>query len=149
MILFTGLPFALLGEPTFTLEVRVKKIINDPAAVVAEALRGMALAHPDLLRVQQDPAVIVRADAPVRGKVAVISGGGSGHEPLLVELYLAHGIAEQLVADRGIVVERRLVGSYVTSLEMRGMSLTLLKLDDELTELWDAPVNTVALRWGI
>jgi len=82
MILFTGLPFTLLGEPTFTLEVHVKKIINDPAAVVAEALRGMALAHPDLLRVQQDPAVIVRADAPVRGKVAIISGGGSGHEPL-------------------------------------------------------------------
>ena len=50
----------------------------------------------------------------------------------LIELYLAHGIAEQLLADRGIVVERRLVGPYVTSLEMQGMSLTLLRLDDEL-----------------
>ena len=67
----------------------------------------------------------------------------------LVELYLAHGIAERLLADRGIVVERRLVGPYITSLEMQGMSLTLLKLDDELTELWDAPVNTAALRWGL
>lgn len=331
--------------------VSVKKIINDPSTVVGEALRGVELAHGDLLTVVHDPAVIVRADAPVRGKVAVISGGGSGHEPMhgglvglgmldaacpgavftsptpdqvqaaiertdggagallivknytgdvlnfetaaelvetdvrtvvidddvavkdslytagrrgvggtvllekivgaaaergddldavealakrvvgnvrsmgmaltaptvphvgepsfdlpddemevgigihgepgrarmpvedadgivrrllepiledlpfqegdrvllftnsmgatpLLELYLAHGIAERLLADRGIVVERRLVGPYVTSLEMQGMSLTLLKLDDELRELWDAPVRTVALRWG-
>ncbi|MEU4246370.1 dihydroxyacetone kinase subunit DhaK [Amycolatopsis sp. NPDC026612] len=333
----------------------MKKIINDPANVVAESLRGLAAAHADILRVQYDPDVVVRGDAPVAGKVAVISGGGSGHEPLhggfvgqgmlaaavpgavftsptpdavqaavtattgdagallivknytgdvlnfetaaelaaaeglevrsvvidddvavkdstytagrrgvggtvllekitgaaaergdsldavtalaqkvigqvrsigvaltaptvphagtpsfdleeneiefgigihgepgreripaepadalvermveavvsdlpfasgdrvllftnsmggtpLVELYLAHGIAERLLADRGIVVERRLVGPYTTSLEMQGMSLTLLKLDDELTELWDAPVNTAALRWGL
>ncbi|GAB3132795.1 dihydroxyacetone kinase subunit DhaK [Amycolatopsis stemonae] len=333
----------------------MKKIINDPANVVAESLRGLAAAHADILRVQSDPDVVVRVDAPVAGKVAVVSGGGSGHEPLhggfvgpgmlaaavpgavftsptpdavqaavtattgdagallivknytgdvlnfetaaelaaaegldvrsvvidddvavkdstytagrrgvggtvllekltgaaaergdsldavtalaqkvigqvrsigvaltaptvphagtpsfdlgegeiefgigihgepgreriplepadalvarlveavvsdlpfesgdrvllftnsmggtpLVELYLAHGIAERLLAERGIVVERRLVGPYITSLEMQGMSLTLLKLDDELTELWDAPVNTAALRWGI
>ncbi|MEV0704562.1 dihydroxyacetone kinase subunit DhaK [Saccharopolyspora sp. NPDC050389] len=331
----------------------MKKIINDPADVVAESLRGMAAAHPELLRVRTDPAVIVRADAPVAGKVAVVSGGGSGHEPLhggfvgpgmlsaavpgpvftsptpdavqaaidetnggagvllvvknytgdvlnfetaaelagldgvevrsvivdddvavkdsthtagrrgvggtvlvekivgaaaergagldaceelarrvvsrvrsmgmavtsptvphvgqpsfdlgademeigigihgepgrarvpltsaddivrrllepiledlpfaegddvllftnsmggtpLLELYLAHGIAERLLAERGIRVQRRLVGPYITSLEMQGMSLTLLKLDDELTELWDAPVHTAALNW--
>jgi phosphoenolpyruvate---glycerone phosphotransferase subunit DhaK len=329
----------------------MKKIINDPSTVVAEALRGIELAHGDLLTVIHDPAVILRADAPVEGKVAIISGGGSGHEPMhgglvgagmldaacpgavftsptpdqmqvavertdggagallivknytgdvlnfetaaelvdtevrtividddvavkdslftagrrgvggtvplekivgaaaargddldavyaiaqrvvanvrsmgmalaaptvphvgepsfdlpddemevgigihgepgrarvpvenadgivarllepiledlpfaegdrvllftnsmggtpLLELYLAHGIAERLLAERGIIVERRLVGPYVTSLEMQGMSLTLLKLDDELRDLWDAPVRTVALRWG-
>jgi dihydroxyacetone kinase-like protein len=329
----------------------VKKIINDPSTVVAESLKGLELAHGDLLTVIHDPAVIVRADAPVQGKVAIISGGGSGHEPMhgglvgpgmldaacpgavftsptpdqvttaiektdggagallivknytgdvlnfetaaelaetevatividddvavkdslftagrrgvggtvplekitgaaaargddlaavhaiaervvanvrsmgmalaaptvphvgepsfdladdemevgigihgepgrarmpaenadgivarllepiledlpfvegdrvllftnsmgatpLLELYLAHGIAERMLADRGIVVERRLVGPYVTSLEMQGMSLTLLKLDDELRDLWDAPVHTAALRWG-
>jgi dihydroxyacetone kinase-like protein len=60
----------------------VKKIINDPATVVAEALRGVELAHGDLLTVVHDPAVILRADAPVQGKVAIISGGGSGHEPM-------------------------------------------------------------------
>jgi dihydroxyacetone kinase-like protein len=331
----------------------VKKIINEPASVVAESLQGMAAAHPDLLRIRTDPAVIVRADAPVRDRVAVISGGGSGHEPLhggfvgngmlaaavpgavftsptpdgvqaaisetdggagallvvknytgdvlnfetaaelaaidgidvrsvvvdddvavkdsthtagrrgvggtvmvekivgaaaergadldtceelarrvvsqvrsmgmaltaptvphvgepsftlaedemeigigihgepgrqrlplenadalvgrlldpiledlpfaegdevllftnsmggtpLIELYLAHGIAERLLAERGIRVRRRLVGPYVTSLEMQGMSLTLLKLDPELIELWDAPVHTAALHW--
>ncbi|GHF80877.1 dihydroxyacetone kinase-like protein [Amycolatopsis bartoniae] len=331
----------------------MKKVINDPADVVTESLRGFAAAHADRVRVQYEPDVVVRADAPVAGKVAIISGGGSGHEPLHagfvgpgmldaavpgavftsptpdavqaavtattsdagallivknytgdvlnfetaaelaaaegldvrsvvidddvavadstftagrrgvggtvllekltgaaaargdsldavealarkvigqvrsigvaltaptvphvgepsfsladdeiefgigihgepgrerikiepanalvermlnavvedlpfaegdrvllftnsmggtppVELYLAHGIAERLLADRGIAVERRLVGPYITSLEMQGISLTLLKLDDELTELWDAPVDTAALRW--
>ncbi|KJK47506.1 dihydroxyacetone kinase [Lentzea aerocolonigenes] len=330
----------------------MKKIINDPETVVQDALRGMQAAHPDLLSVHYDPAVVVRADAPAQGKVAIISGGGSGHEPLhggfvgrgmldaacpgavftsptpdqvasavsltdggagallivknytgdvmnfemageiadsevrsvvidddvavqdslytagrrgvggtvllekivgaaadrgdsldacvalaerviasvrsmglaltactvphvgtpsfeladdemeigigihgepgrqrvpvgtasemvsalldpiledlpfssgdrvllftngmggtpLIELYLAHGIAEQLLADRGIMVERRLVGPFITSLEMQGMSLTLLKLDDEMVSLWDAPVHTPALRWGV
>ncbi|WP_018685701.1 dihydroxyacetone kinase subunit DhaK [Actinokineospora enzanensis] len=332
----------------------MKKIINEPADVVVEALRGLGLAHADLLRVGFDPEVVVRVDAPRPGKVAVVSGGGSGHEPLhggfvgrgmldaacpgavftsptpdqiqaavsqvdggagvlllvknytgdilnfetaaellaaegvdvrtvvidddvavqdslytagrrgvggtvlvekivgaaaeegagldvcerlarvvvantrsmgmaltaptvphvgdpsftlgademevgigihgepgrrrepladatgivaglldpilsdlpftvedrillftnsmggtpLLELYLAHGIAEEALARKGIRVERKLVGPYVTSLEMQGMSLTLLRLDDELVRLWDAPVHTPALRWG-
>ena len=60
----------------------MKKLINDPADVVAESLRGFAAAHPDLVRVNLDPAYVVRADAPVKGKVGVLSGGGSGHEPM-------------------------------------------------------------------
>ncbi|RAI31439.1 dihydroxyacetone kinase subunit DhaK [Rhodoplanes serenus] len=60
----------------------MKKLINAPAAVVAEALAGMAAAHPGLIRVETDPAFVVRADAPVRGKVGLVSGGGSGHEPM-------------------------------------------------------------------
>jgi dihydroxyacetone kinase-like protein len=60
----------------------VKKLINDPGAVVDEALHGFAAAHPDLVRVSYDPKYVVRADAPVQGKVAVLSGGGSGHEPM-------------------------------------------------------------------
>jgi dihydroxyacetone kinase-like protein len=59
----------------------VKKLVNDPANVVTEALRGMASAHPEL-RVDLENKIVYRADAPVRGKVALISGGGSGHEPL-------------------------------------------------------------------
>lgn len=333
----------------------MKKIINDPAAVVAESLRGLAVAHADLVRVAYDPNHVVRADAPVTDKVAVISGGGSGHEPLHtgyvgagmldaavpgpvftsptpdavqaaisattgragallvvknytgdvlnfetaaelaaaegldvrsvvidddvavadstftagrrgvggtvllekiagaaaargdgldavetlarrvvgavrsigvalspptvphagepsfdlgadeiefgigihgepgreripaesaemlvdrmltavvddlpfrdgdevllltnsmggtppMETYLAHGIAERLLADRGIRVTRRLVGPYITSLEMQGISMTLLRMDSELTELWDAPVHTPSLRWEV
>ncbi|MGW5051975.1 dihydroxyacetone kinase subunit DhaK [Actinokineospora sp. NPDC004072] len=332
----------------------MKKIINRADAVVAESLRGLAAAHPDLLRVVADPAQVLRVDAPVAGKVAVVSGGGSGHEPLhggfvgpgmldaacpgavftsptpdqvhaaitavhggagvlllvknytgdvlnfetaaelaaadgidvrtvvidddvavrdstftagrrgvggtvllekivgaaaesgadldtcervarsvvaevrsmgmaltaptvphvgspsfelgaaemevgigihgepgrartplvgadeivdglldpiladlpfaegddvllftnsmggtpLLELYLAHGIAEDRLAARGIEVRRRLVGPYITSLEMQGMSLTLLRMTDELLAYWDAPVRTAALRWG-
>jgi phosphoenolpyruvate---glycerone phosphotransferase subunit DhaK len=60
----------------------MKKLINKPEDVVREALQGMELAHPDLLRVSYEPNYIVRADAPVQGKVALVSGGGSGHEPM-------------------------------------------------------------------
>lgn len=59
----------------------MKKVINAPENVVAEMLRGMELAHGGMLRVIHDFGVVVRADAPVQGKVALISGGGSGHEP--------------------------------------------------------------------
>ncbi|HYX96926.1 MAG TPA: dihydroxyacetone kinase subunit DhaK [Geodermatophilus sp.] len=59
----------------------MKKLINDPADVVPEALRGLALAHPEL-RVDHENRVVFRADAPVRGKVGLVSGGGSGHEPM-------------------------------------------------------------------
>ena len=331
----------------------MKKLINDPEHVVTEALEGMALAHGDLLRVHHDPDYIVRADAPVEGKVAILSGGGSGHEPMhggfvghgmldgacpgavftsptpdqvqaateaidggagvlhivknytgdvanfemaaelaedtnvrsvvinddvavedslytagrrgvggtvlaekicgaaaergddldavadlcervnanvrsmgmaltsctvphageptfelgddemeigigihgepgrqrmslepadqitgrlltpivedlpfsegdrmllfvngmggtpLIELYIVYRAAVTLLRDRGITVERHLVGDWITSLEMAGMSLTLLKLDDEMIELWDAPVHTAAMRKGM
>jgi dihydroxyacetone kinase-like protein len=333
----------------------VKKLINDPEAVVREALEGVAAAHGDRLRVSLDPAFVVRADAPVQGKVAILSGGGSGHEPLhggfvgpgmldvacpgavftsptpdqmlaatqavdggagvlhivknytgdvmnfetaaelavaegsevesvlvdddvavqdstytagrrgvgatvlveklagaaaaegrsladvaavarrvdeqsrsmgmaltscivphvgsptfelaedemevgvgihgepgrervrlepadaivdrllepiladlpfssgdrvlalvngmggtpLIELYVVFRRVAQVLAERGLTIERNLVGNFITSLEMAGASITLLKLDDELVRLWDAPVNTPALRWGV
>ncbi|XVU26831.1 dihydroxyacetone kinase subunit DhaK [Actinoplanes sp. CA-054009] len=59
----------------------MKKLINDPSNVIADALRGIAAAHPEL-RVDHENRIIVRGDAPVRGKVGLVSGGGSGHEPL-------------------------------------------------------------------
>ena len=60
----------------------MKKLINAPDAVVLDALAGLAAAHPTLLRVSREPAYVTRVDAPVAGKVALVSGGGSGHEPL-------------------------------------------------------------------
>ena len=60
----------------------MKKLIRDPQTVVQDALAGFAAAHAGLVRVQTNPDVILRADAPVQGKVGVVSGGGSGHEPL-------------------------------------------------------------------
>src|SRR4051794_33961002 len=59
----------------------MKKLINDPANVVVEALRGMAAVHPEL-SVDLENKIVVRADAPVSGKVGLVSGGGPGHEPL-------------------------------------------------------------------
>lgn len=333
----------------------MKKLINSPESVVRDALEGMAAAHPDLIRVHFDPDYIVRADAPVRGKVAIVSGGGSGHEPMhggfvgrgmldaacpgaiftspvpdqmleatravnggagvlhivknytgdvmnfdmaaelaqaegidvasviinddvavqdslytagrrgvgttvlaekicggaaeaglslaevkricekvnaqgrsmgmaltsctvpakgsptfelgedemeigigihgepgrerrklataaeivrmlaepvlddlpfrsgdevlafvngmggtpLIELYVVYNELAKLCRERGITISRNLIGSYITSLEMAGTSITLLKLDDELKRFWDAPVHTPALRWGV
>jgi phosphoenolpyruvate---glycerone phosphotransferase subunit DhaK len=72
---------------------------------------------------------------------------GMGGTPQ-IELYLLYHEIEQLLRGQGLVPERSLVGSYITSLEMAGASLTLLELDDELVQLWDAPVHTAALRWG-
>lgn len=60
----------------------MKKLINAPERVVKDALKGMELAHPDLIKVIYDPDIVVRADAPIQGKVGIVSGGGSGHEPL-------------------------------------------------------------------
>ena len=60
----------------------MKKLINSPETEVKDALAGMALAHADLIAVHYDPDFIVRAGAPTKGKVGIISGGGSGHEPM-------------------------------------------------------------------
>src|SRR6476469_10854850 len=60
----------------------MKKLINAPEDVVRDALRGMEAAHGDRLRISYDPYLVIRADAPISGKVGLVSGGGSGHEPL-------------------------------------------------------------------
>jgi dihydroxyacetone kinase-like protein len=72
---------------------------------------------------------------------------GMGGTPQ-IELYALYGQVDKLLRAAGLEPVRRLVGSYITSLEMAGASLTLLALDDEMTSLWDAPVHTPALRWG-
>src|SRR5207249_2073422 len=214
-----------------------------------------AAAHPDLVRYDAAAQIIVRKGAPRKGKVALISGGGSGHEPLhggfvglgmldaacpgevftspvpaqmlaatkavdggagvvhivknytgdvlnfklaaedaadegikvtsvvidddvavqdslytagrrgvgatvlafvngmggtpLLELYLLYGEIDKKLRAAGVEPVRNLVGSYITSLEMAGSSLTVLELDDELIKLWDAPVHAAALRWGV
>ena len=92
---------------------------------------------------------------PVLGDLGIASGdkvllfvNGMGGTPQS-ELYIVYRRAAQVLADKGASVERSLVGNYITSLEMQGCSITVLRLDDELTGLWDAPVHTAALRWGI
>jgi phosphoenolpyruvate---glycerone phosphotransferase subunit DhaK len=73
---------------------------------------------------------------------------GFGGTPIM-ELYLMFHAARDLVTKKGLKVSRSLVGSYVTSLDMAGCSLTVTVLDDETMRLWDAPVHTAALRWSI
>ncbi|MBN9130589.1 MAG: dihydroxyacetone kinase subunit DhaK [Paenarthrobacter ureafaciens] len=82
-----------------------------------------------------------------RDKVLLFVNGMGGTP--LSELYIVYRRAAQVLAERGATVERSLVGNYVTSLEMQGCSVSVLRLDDELTTLWDAPVHTAALRWGV
>jgi dihydroxyacetone kinase-like protein len=72
---------------------------------------------------------------------------GMGGTPL-IELYIVYRELNRFLQGRGITIERNLIGNYITSLEMAGCSITLLKLDDDLTRLWDAPVATPALTWA-
>ena len=72
---------------------------------------------------------------------------GMGGTPL-IELYIVYNELNKFLTGRGIKITRNLIGNYITSLEMAGCSITLVRLDDELTRLWDAPVDTIALRWG-
>jgi dihydroxyacetone kinase-like protein len=73
---------------------------------------------------------------------------GMGGTPLM-ELYVLYDAARRRLQERGLAVARSQVGNLCTSLEMAGASLTITKLDDEMTGLWDAPVHSAALRWGV
>ncbi len=86
--------------------------------------------------------------SPASGARVLPFVNGMGGTPQL-ELYLLYNEVDGLLREAGLEPIRNLVGSYITSLEMAGASLTLLELDDELLALWDAPVHTAALRWGV
>ncbi|MBS2963766.1 dihydroxyacetone kinase subunit DhaK [Actinocrinis puniceicyclus] len=88
----------------------------------------------------------IHQDLPLDGEVLVMVNGMGGTP--LIELYIVFREVRRLLAARGVAVARNLVGNYVTSLEMQGFSLTVCKLTEQFTELWDAPVQTPALRWG-
>jgi dihydroxyacetone kinase-like protein len=72
---------------------------------------------------------------------------GMGGTPLL-ELYVVYAEVAKIAQEHGLSIERNLIGNYITSLEMQGCSITMVKLDDDMVRYWDAPVNTPALRWG-
>jgi len=73
---------------------------------------------------------------------------GMGATPLL-ELYIVYNELNKILSGKGIKIVRNLVGSYITSLDMAGSSITLVKMDEELARLWDEPVKTTGLRWGV
>jgi phosphoenolpyruvate---glycerone phosphotransferase subunit DhaK len=131
------------GQPTFTLaedEMEIGIGIHGEPGRERVPLRSADEITETLLRAVADDLPFAAGDR------ILLFVNGMGGTPL-IELYLVFGIASRLLAERGIDVSRSLVGNYITSLEMAGVSLTLLRLDDELLELWDAPVHTAALRW--
>jgi dihydroxyacetone kinase-like protein len=91
----------------------------------------------------------ILADLPfTKGDPVIAFVNGLGGTPL-IELYVMFNEVNKILGRFGVPIARSLVGSYITSLDMAGSSVTLLKVDDELLSLWDAPVNTSALRWAI
>ena len=92
-------------------------------------------------------AILSDFGSQARGE-AILLVNGFGGTPLM-ELYLMYHAAHKIVSNAGVRVVRSLVGNYVTSLEMAGCSITVCMLTDELKRLWDAPVHTAALRWGM
>ncbi|OMH32400.1 dihydroxyacetone kinase subunit DhaK [Tersicoccus sp. Bi-70] len=82
------------------------------------------------------------------GEQVLLFVNGMGGTPLS-ELYIVYRAAAALLDRTGVSIERSLVGNYTTSLEMQGASVTVLRLDGEMLTLWDEPVNTAALRWGV
>lgn len=84
---------------------------------------------------------------PAKGQKALLHVNGLGSTPLM-ELYLIYNIVAQYWENKGIEICRSLVGNYTTSLDMTGCSITLTLLDDEMIELWDAPVDTANLQKG-
>jgi dihydroxyacetone kinase-like protein len=90
----------------------------------------------------------ILADQPLAaGDETIVMVNGLGGTPL-IELYVVFNEVATALADKGLVIARNLVGNYVTSLDMAGVSLTVCKADADMLSLWDAPVNTPALRWG-
>jgi dihydroxyacetone kinase-like protein len=85
-------------------------------------------------------------DLPLQGELAVLVNGMGG-TPFL-ELYVVFEEVRKIIEAKGATISRSLVGNYVTSLDMAGASITVLRLTPDLTALWDAPVETPALRWG-
>lgn len=132
------------GEPSFTL--------GDDEIEIGIGIHG----EPGRERIPLEPAdaIVERLLEPILSDLPFASGdsvllfvNGMGGTPL-VELYIVYRHAVEVLASRGITVVRNLVGNYITALEMQGASISVLKLDDETIELWDAPVQTAALRWG-
>jgi len=132
------------GEPSFELgddEMEIGIGIHGEPGRYREPLAPAA-------QIVERLATAVVEDLPYESGDRVLAFvNGMGGTPL-IELFIVYRELHRFLEQRGITIERRLIGNYITSLEMAGCSITLLRLDDELVGLWDAPVNTPALRWG-
>jgi dihydroxyacetone kinase-like protein len=144
-VALTSCTVPAVGSPTFEL--------GDDEMEVGVGIHG----EPGRRRVPLAPAKEIAemilepilSDLPFgSGDPVIAFVNGLGGTPL-IELYVMYHEVSKILSQHGVSVARSLVGPYITSLEMAGSSVTLLKVDDELLSLWDAPVRTPALRWGI
>jgi dihydroxyacetone kinase-like protein len=133
-----GTPTFSLGEDEMEMGVGIH---GEPGR------RRVKLASADAIAEEMVDA-IVKDLAPARGAEALLFVNGFGGTPMM-ELYLMVNAALRVLRSKGIAARRFLAGSYVTSLEMAGCSVTVSLQDDSLRALWDAPVHTPALRWGM
>ena len=143
-VALTSCTVPALGRPSFDLpedemEVGVG-IHGEPGRKRVPLEDAKGIAHDIVTAITDD---LDFTGAPV---IALLSGLGGTP---LIELYVVYADIAAALAERGIEVARVLVGDYITSLDMAGCSLTLVRADDEMLRLWDAPVNTTALRWGV
>ena len=132
------------GKPTFELPEDHMEIgigIHGEPGRHREPLTGAK----DIARQLVEP---ILADHDFAGSETIVMVNGMGATPLM-ELYLMYGEVRTLLNAAGVTVVRNLVGNYITSLDMAGCSVTVAKVDDELLALWDAPVRTAGLRWGL
>jgi dihydroxyacetone kinase-like protein len=121
-------------------EMLALSIIEDPA--YTRSLREWDEKQGDW----RDVEITTSALAPGDRVIAMVNGMGGTP---LIELYVVYRKLAAVCAAKGLVIARCLVGTYITSLDMQGTSITLLRADDEMLDLWDAPVRTPALRWGM
>ena len=133
------------GNPTFQLG---EDEIEMGVGIHGEPGRARQTLRPADAMVADMTAAIVDDLKPASGSTAILLVNGFGGTPLL-ELYLIYNTARRLFEQHGVTVARSLVGNYTTSLEMAGASITLTLADDEMLTLWDAPVKTAGLRWGV
>jgi dihydroxyacetone kinase-like protein len=133
------------GKPTFDLpedEMEIGIGIHGEPGRSREKLKTAA-------EITEMLAMPIIKDLPFsKGDSVLAFVNGMGGTPL-IELYVVYNELVKILNGQGIKIARNLIGSYITSLEMAGCSITLVKMDDELIRLWDAPVNTPGLRWGV
>jgi len=131
-----GTPNFTLGEDEMEMGVGIH---GEPGR------KRMKLGRADEIAEQMVGAVLSDHEGGASGRALLLVNGFGGTPSM--ELYLMYNATRRILQSRGITIARSLVGSYVTSLEMAGCSITVTMLDDNLLTLWDEPVQTAALRW--
>jgi dihydroxyacetone kinase-like protein len=134
-----------VGKPTFDLpedEMEIGIGIHGEPGRTRMKIKGAD----EITAMLMEPII---TDIPYKaGDQVLMFVNGMGGTPL-IELYIVYRKAYEIATKHGLKVVRNLIGPYITSLEMAGMSITLLKMDDDLVKLWDFPVKTPGLRWGM